>query len=115
MKKKIPKIILILSFAPYAVSLGYGIYSAIYNCIISLSTSNVFTHFGAALIMLAVLCSYPVIPICLIYQLVYLAVSVMKKHNVSKKKMWIVLVLITLLIVYLYIKSEIWSFWLHLY
>lgn len=35
--------------------------------------------------MVFFLCYYPVIPICLIYQLVYTAVSVMKKHNVPKE------------------------------
>lgn len=93
MKKIIPKIILILSFAPYVFCLGYGIYSAIFGFgfLFSTSYSYGFDAFISSILLTGFfLCGYPVIPVCLIYQLVYTAVSVMKKHNVPKKTvLWI--------------------------
>lgn len=86
MKKIIPKIILILSFAPYVFCLLYGIYSAIFGLRFLFSTSYGFDAFMSSIVLTGFfLCYYPVIPICLIYQLVYTAVSVMKKHNVPKE------------------------------
>ncbi|MDE5570385.1 MAG: hypothetical protein K2J47_06245 [Ruminococcus sp.] len=86
MKKIIPKIILILSFAPYVFCLGYGIYSAIFGFGFLFSTSYGFDAFQSSIIIMTILlCCYPVIPICLIYQLVYLSVFIMKKYSVPKK------------------------------
>lgn len=106
MKKKIPKIILILSFAPYVFCLGYGIYSAFAGFTFFWSTSYGFEAFTNSMVIMAfLLCYYPIIPPCLIYQLVYLAMFIMKKRNVSKQKIWlisgiiaVVLALITVLI-----------------
>ena len=106
MKKIILKIILMLSFAPYVFCLGYGIYSAIFGFGFLFSTSYGFDAFSDGIIIMTILlCCYPIIPPCLIYQLVYLSVFIMKKHNVSKQKIWLisgiiagVLALITILI-----------------
>ncbi|MDE7364414.1 MAG: hypothetical protein K2N27_05960, partial [Ruminococcus sp.] len=73
MKKKIPTIILILSFAPYVFCLGYGIYSMFNGFGLGLlfSKSYGFDAFmGSTILMIVFLCYYPVIPICIIYQLV---------------------------------------------
>lgn len=91
MKKKIPKIILILSFLPYVFILLYGVYSAIFGFGFLFSTSYGFDALiDSIFIMTILLCCYPVIPICIIYQLVYTAVSVMKKHNVpTETVLWL--------------------------
>ena len=86
MKKKIFKIILILSFAPYAFCLLYGMYSAFNGFTFFFSTSYGFEAFrDSTLLTLLMLCYFPIIPPCLIYQLVYLSVFIMKKFNVSPK------------------------------
>lgn len=86
MKKIIPKIILILSFAPYVFCLGYGIYSAIFGLRFLFSTSYGFDAFMSSIVLTVFfLCYYPVIPSCLIYQLVYLVVFIMNRHNVPKE------------------------------
>ena len=110
MKKKIPKIILILSFAPYIFCLLYGICSAIFGFGFIFSTSYGFDAFMSSIVLMGLLlCYYPVIPICLIYQLVYLAVFVMKKRNVSKQKIWlisgIIAVILALITVLIYCNS----------
>lgn len=101
MKKIILKIILILSFAPYVFCLGYGIYSAIFGFRFLFSTSYGFDAFMSSIVLTVFfLCCYPVIPICLIYQLVYTAVSVMKKHNVPKETvLWLSSALALILII----------------
>ena len=62
MKKKISKIILILSFTPYVFCLLYGIYLAVYEL----------DWFFNVRMMVVWLCYFPVIPVCLIYQIIYL-------------------------------------------
>ncbi|MDE6519134.1 MAG: hypothetical protein K2K91_01555 [Ruminococcus sp.] len=110
MKNKIPKIILILSFAPYVFVLLYGVCSAFFGFGFIFVTSYGFNAFTNGIIfMTLLLCYYPVIPICLIYQLVYLAVFVMKKRNVSKQKIWlisgIIAVILALITVLIYCNS----------
>ncbi|MDE6519135.1 MAG: hypothetical protein K2K91_01560 [Ruminococcus sp.] len=101
MKKKIPKIILILSFIPYAFVLLYGVYSAFFGFEF-FATSYGFQGFSDSIIIMTILlCYFPVIPICLIYQLVYLTVLIIKnRHNVPKKTvLWISSVIALILII----------------
>lgn len=101
MKKKIPKIILMLSFAPYVFCLLYSIYSAIFGFSFFWNTSYGFNAFFNSMVIMAFgLCIYPIIPVCLIYQLVYLAVFIMKKRNVSKQKIWLISGIITVVLVF---------------
>lgn len=103
MKKIILKIILILSFAPYVLCLLAGIYSmfsnGLFDFIFNIS-SGLQNFIGSILIMMLMLFYYPVIPPCLIYQLVYLSVFLMKKHNVSEKKIKIISGIITGVLVF---------------
>lgn len=71
MKKKIPKIILILSFAPYTLVLIYGVYSAFASLTFISTVYGFEAFFGAVILALWILCSIPVIPVCLIYQTAY--------------------------------------------
>ncbi|MDE7363857.1 MAG: hypothetical protein K2N27_03060 [Ruminococcus sp.] len=110
MKKKIPKIILILSFAPYVFVLLFSMYSAICGFTFFESTSYGFEAFTDSIVVISyLLCCYHIIPPCLIYQLVYLAVFVMKKRNVSKQKIWlisgIIAVILALITVLIYCNS----------
>lgn len=91
MKKKITKIILILSFMPYAFILLYGVYCAFFGFDF-FSTSYGFDALtNSIFIMTLLLCYYPVIPICLIYQLVYLTVFLIKnRHNIPKKNILLI-------------------------
>ncbi|MDE7364413.1 MAG: hypothetical protein K2N27_05955 [Ruminococcus sp.] len=71
MKKKIPKIILILSFVLYAFVLLYGVYSAFAGFTFFSTVYGVEAFVGAIILALWILCSIPVIPVCLIYQTAY--------------------------------------------
>ncbi|MDE7098241.1 MAG: DUF4407 domain-containing protein, partial [Ruminococcus sp.] len=71
MKKKIPKIILILSFAPYAFVLLYGVYSAFAGFTFFSTVYGFEAFVGTIILALWILCSIPVIPVCLIYQTAY--------------------------------------------
>lgn len=104
--KIILKILLMLSFAPYVFCLGYSIYSAVFGFSFFFSTSYGFDAFKSSIVLTVfLLCFYPVIPVCLIYQIIYTAVFVMKKHNVPKETvLWIssaaalILIMLTVLI-----------------
>lgn len=112
MKNKIPKIILILSFAPYVFTWLYGIYSMVNGFNWFFSTSYGFEAFKVStLLMLLMLCYFPVIPPCLIYQIVYLSVFIMKKFNVSEDKIWTISVIISafLVAVTVLIYANIWN------
>lgn len=88
MKKKIPKIILMISLVPYAFVLLYGIYSAIFgfDFFVSASSYGSQAFTDSIFIMVLLLWYYLIIPICLIYQIVYFIVFIVKnKHNISKK------------------------------
>lgn len=69
--KKALKTLLILSFAPYAFCLFYGIFH-IFNGLDEF-------FFGIA-VMALWFCYYPVIPFCLAYQLICLIIFIIKKH-----------------------------------
>ena len=108
MKNKIPKIILILSFAPYVFVLLYGVCSAFFGFGFIFVTSYGFNAFTNGIIfMTLLLCYYPVIPICLIYQLVYLTVFLIKNRlNISKKNILLIVsavLLISIIIVVFFV------------
>lgn len=113
MKKKISKIILILSFAPYVFCLGYGIYSMFngFGAGLLFSKSYGFDAFmGSTILMTIFLCYYPVIPICFIYQLVYLTVFIIKnRHNISKKT--VLLIVFDILLNFIIIGAFCILFW----
>ena len=95
MKKNIVfKIILVLSFAPYAFALIYGIYSAFagFNIIYGF---NVF--FSVAILVLWILCSIPVVPVCLIYQTAYLLNFLIEKYNIEAETLNIIKKIILLI------------------
>ncbi len=82
--KKILSIIFIISFIPYIILLGYGIYSAIfgYDVYTWILPTYVETIYGLDAFLEAVtvlglsLIFIPVIPICIIYDIIYLALKV---------------------------------------
>ncbi len=92
MKKIIPKIFLVLSFTPYAIAIFYGINSAVNGWTFLFGPEEYgFQAFkDSLLIMLLYLCYVPILPPCFIYQIIYLAVFIMKKLHVSKTKMQII-------------------------
>lgn len=71
MKKKIPKILLIISFIPYALILIYGMYSAFAGFTFLYTVYGFEALFSATILALWILCSIPIIPVCLIYQTAY--------------------------------------------
>ncbi|MBQ2881363.1 MAG: hypothetical protein IJE40_03775 [Clostridia bacterium] len=81
--KKILSIIFIISFIPYIILLGYGIYSAIfgYDVYTWILPTYVETIYGLDAFLEAVtvlglsLIFIPVIPICIIYDIIYLALK----------------------------------------
>lgn len=92
MKKKIPKIILILSFAPYVFCLGYGLWNILDYLLIRNSLDfELFVTY--AVIMFYVLVYYPVIPVCLAYQILYAEYFILKKKNISQKKSMMILII----------------------
>lgn len=113
MKKKIPKIILILSFAPYVLCLCYGIYSMFNGFGLGLlfrKTYGFGAFMGSTVLMAIYLCYYPVIPICIIYQLVYLTVFIIKnRHNIQKKT--ILLIVSAVLLIFIIISAFCISLW----
>lgn len=86
MKNKVLKIILIASFLPYVWILICGIYSIFSGFTFLFTTSYGFTAFVDCICVMAlVLCVYPVLPICLIYQLFYLIRYLIKKNKLKKE------------------------------
>lgn len=92
--KKIPFIILLISFIPYAVLLGYGLYSAIfgYDVYTLILPTYVETLYGLDAFLEAVtvlgltLLFFPVLPICAFYQILYIVVKIiLKLKNKSKQ------------------------------
>ncbi len=82
MKDKVLKIIFIISFIPYIGLLIYGIYSMIFGFTFIFSTSYGIEAFLDSIFILGLLlCVYPILPICLIYQIFYLIRHLVKKHN----------------------------------
>lgn len=69
--KKALKTLLILSFTPYVFCLFYGVFF-VFN--------GLDEFFYGIAVMALLLCYYPVIPFCLIYQLICLVIFIIKKH-----------------------------------
>ncbi len=91
--KKVPFIILLISFLPYIAILGYGLYSAIfgYDVYTLILPTYVKTIYGldafleAITVLGLVFLFVPVIPICAVYQLCYIIVKIiLKLKNKSK-------------------------------
>lgn len=83
--KKIPKMLLILSFIPYGVPLICGLWNTTDFLLIKNSLSlEVFISY--TVIMFYTLVYYPVIPVCLAYQILYAEYFIIKKKNISHKK-----------------------------
>lgn len=83
--KKALKTLLILSFAPYVFLLGCGIYSAFAGFGFFFSTSYGFDAFRDCIVFMGfLLCWYPVIPICLIYQIIYLIICIVHSRRRSR-------------------------------
>ena len=91
--KKIPLIIFILSFLPYIIILGYGIYCAIfgYDVYTWILPTYVETLYGLDAFLDAVtvlglsLIFIPVIPICVIYDIIYLIFKLILNNSKSIK------------------------------
>ncbi len=92
--KKIPFIILLISFIPYIAILGFGLYSAIfgYDVYTWILPTYVETLYGldafleAVTVLSLVLSFYLVLPLCLLYQLGFAAVKIiLKLKNKSKQ------------------------------
>lgn len=85
MKKKIPKILLILSFAPYIFCLICGIY-----CFVNEFTFFSYTTYGleafknGIVFIGLLLCYYLVIPVCLAYQIIYLIIYIVRSRRRKK-------------------------------
>lgn len=91
--KKALLIILIISFIPYVLLLGYGLYSAIfgYDVYTWILPMYVETLYGPDAFLEAVtilglrMLFIPILPICLLYQIAFLAVKlILKFKNKSK-------------------------------
>ncbi|MDO5156433.1 MAG: hypothetical protein Q4D51_10765 [Eubacteriales bacterium] len=99
MKSKATKIIFRLSFLPYILLFLYACYSAVAGFEF-FGTSYGIDAFTAALFLGAiVLCIIPVIPICIIYDIIYLILR--NRNSISKqtlKKMIIIFISILLLL-----------------
>lgn len=90
--KKIPKIILILSFAPYAVPFICGLWNMIAYLLIRNSLDfEIFITY--VVIMFYIFIYYPVIPICLSYQILYAEYFILKKKNILQKKSVMILII----------------------
>lgn len=92
MKKKIPKIILMLSFAPYAVVVICGLWNMI-DYLLTRNSLDFEIAVTYAVIMFYVLVYYPVIPVCLAYQILYAEYFILKKKNISEKKSVMILII----------------------
>lgn len=82
-KVKATKIILILSFIPYIFLLFYSIYSSICGFTFFYQTSYGFEGFSDSIVIMGfLLCVYyPIIPVCLLYQIIYLIFNLIKTHK----------------------------------
>ncbi len=86
-KKKIPQIIFWLSFMPYLLLLGYSIYHAIfgYDVYTMILSQYVETLYGWDAFLRVLLwtgfamCIIPVLPVCLLYQILYLFIYIIKR------------------------------------
>lgn len=90
-KRKIYKIIFIISFLPYVILLLISLYHAIfgYDLYTMILPTYVKTLYGMEAFLQTLiwnsirLCFIPILPICLIYQLIYLITYIFKKITTS--------------------------------
>jgi len=101
METKIYKIILYISFLPYLLLLGYGIYSAIFGFTFFFSTSYGFDGFIGAITIMGIIffAYYPVIPVCMVYQLIYFLRKKVLADMENKKFLILAIVLAIVLFV----------------
>ncbi len=93
-KKKVLRIVLVISLAPYLFLVGYSLYYAIfgydlYTMILPeyIRTIYGWEAFSHVFIWTGiVLCFIPVLPICLLYQIIYLFVYLIKRQKVNRVK-----------------------------
>lgn len=97
MKKLIYRIFFFISLLPYAGIFSYAVYSAINGITYTFIQSQIIYGFNGFLYAIMVgtvwLIYYPVLPICLTYQIAYFAVR--KKDN--KKPIWISTIVVALI------------------
>lgn len=87
-KKNLSKIILIITFIPYALLIIYAIYSAFTGVGFMDSTTYGIDAFFTALFLLTIIFfSYiPILPICIVYQLSYFVIKLNKKKKTKKNQ-----------------------------
>ena len=89
-KNKIFKVLFIISFLPYVVLILISIYYSIfgYNSGLMFSSPIIYgiEAFGQSLFWNSLtLCFIPILPIVLIYQIVYVIIKVVKKNKTKMK------------------------------
>ncbi|MDD2475578.1 MAG: hypothetical protein PHI32_06675 [Dysgonamonadaceae bacterium] len=101
MKKLIYRIFFFISLLPYAAIFSYAVYSAINGITYTFIQSQIIYGFDGFLYALIVgagwLIYYPILPICLTYQIAYFAV---RKHD-NKKPIWISTIVVAVISVLL--------------
>lgn len=95
-KEKLPRVLLYISFVPYALLFLYALFCSVEGFTFLFSTSYGLEAFlDALLIMGLFFCIIPVLPVCLIYQIFYLCRNRLKKmgfpRNISFKRFAVVL------------------------
>ena len=102
MKQKIFKIILILSFLPIVVTLLYGICTIFTGFNFFWSQVNGLKAFYACTgtMLVIFIIAFPLIPLCILYEIIYLIVFAVKnKQNFPKKEVFCLVTAIALHII----------------
>jgi len=88
MKKQRAKIVLWISLLPYVVLIVMGIWHAFFGFTFFSATYYGWEGFINSIFILGWACCviYPVLPVCLIYQMGYLVYTVIKKRKMKKEK-----------------------------
>lgn len=118
MKTKMTQKIFKLSFIAYALPVVYGIYSSIagfefFGICYGFDAFVAGTFFSALL-----LCIIPIIPICLLYEIIYGIVSYFKKHNSlppQKRKKIITICISIFILLFLIVLGTIYSYQIEAY
>lgn len=102
-KKTISKILLLISLTPYIFLLGYGVYSMVFGFgFLGSYTYGLEAFADSIFIMGVILCIYPVIPLCAIYQLIYFIVNLIKnKHKITKKSVIRGIIITVLILIFI--------------
>ena len=81
-KKRIFKIILIITSIPFITIFILGLWNAFFGFTFFLSTSyGIEAFFDTCFILGWLLCVFPVLPVCLLYQIIYLIVFLVNKKK----------------------------------